>query len=1236
MLAVVLMCVQPTQAAFDFGNLLDSIGENQIDFTQQDIDEFDFSDLEESLSDLVKGKEVTIPDPDVPSPPSEDDESPAGDLEINLPEWLDGNQDSTITLPEFPEFEEHLPKDPVDPAADPLQKDIDEWFNEEFSNQEVDLESIYNQFTGNQWDELEYNLTQGHQFDYKANIKSLWAVLNGFRMNMTSLVEFIKDQKNRRMIDDPINGLPSETYACFDYYPILNDMKACLWRGLYKHGPGTLQRFIEEVQWMIDDNDSESLRPLVWNNNLAHAAANYLRSIEGCRSIPDQIFEDTNSNNFVDELLTYKKHKRAILMPWKFFWVSVLESIFDLLTDDNYPGHPNRAALLDPEMTHIGIACNCHIRLGTICVFEIARDPVTKTIPEYPWAVDTPAGPPAPPVINGPTGPSPCTQKCLQNPPDLMAFHSCCECVCNRYEYNDSAVKCQTFNPFEPTIPSGNGNTSPNHHDPTNYMGRNLQDEHTTNTWYHGNMSLPTFRGPFDETCLDDKYWDECNEILYATVPPTAEDDGYDNMQYVAQTLYDEISRIRDDPQNYKDEVENDSFIAADELDRWDGNYDQYQWNEGLARGARHLLNEQGSCGTNGDSYGFGFRSLLSSLYLWTYKNLEYEVISSPYLVNPDDFEHSSEDAMLYILSQIHLNKNLLRHQETKQIGIGCACAGTKTRGEDDYVCIIAVADYAPVRDIKERVPVYQKALQTGERCVEKCEFLKFEPTLSKMFTTSNCEDISEFEDDSGFCKSCHELVPGCSACGRDSCTECSATLVDGSSYTYMPYTLSTGDQSCRIIGCTEVDSTDDGKCSECEDHSGAKFNVLAKLEGLCMSNCDQIDDGNYVNPTEEDDNMCRCAKGFFQKPNAECIPCPLVGCAVCEDLNTCKTCDSYQDGDDIKQMLMQPDRSHCIEPLDNCDDRPDRYRITDGRFECEHCDDGEMVWWRDSENADPLYNGECTDCESTDIFSSGSCDTCFRKQKDDDTFQYTCTACLDSKFLTWKRDDCFVEFGGCIADERDEYEVINGLYHCPECEMTLWWNTVTRTCDNCNVVNDCKLCSSYGEECLACNNGIPEADGKSCRPYIDNCNDLENNGNYGVSPSGNSYFCQDCEQGFFWDPATKNCLGCSGFININKCVDCNNKDVCTDCEYGFFVEKDGSQCRQKFDNCMIEKDDQPDRLVLGANDNLICPQCNKGFYWNAAANNCMKCAENCLNCDAEKCLTCKDDFEPNQFNCDV
>jgi hypothetical protein len=35
-----------------------------------------------------------------------------------------------------------------------------------------------------------------------------------------------------------------------------------------------------------------TLDQLTWNNDLATAAANYLRDLEGCRSIPDQIFND--------------------------------------------------------------------------------------------------------------------------------------------------------------------------------------------------------------------------------------------------------------------------------------------------------------------------------------------------------------------------------------------------------------------------------------------------------------------------------------------------------------------------------------------------------------------------------------------------------------------------------------------------------------------------------------------------------------------------------------------------------------------------------------------------------------------------------------------------------------------------------------------------------------------------------------------------------------------------------
>ncbi len=117
-----------------------------------------------------------------------------------------------------------------------------------------------------------------------------------------------------------------------------------------------------------------------------------------------------------------------------------------------------------------------------------------------------------------------------------------------------------------------------------------------------------------------------------------------------------------------------------------------YTWNEGLARAARHLLNEKGSCGTNADAFGF----VLKSFYAWTYEDLEYETITSPYLVNDVDFTESYVDAMNYILSQDHVNKALLKHPDAREIGIGCACSGKEIQGEKSYSCIIAVASDAP------------------------------------------------------------------------------------------------------------------------------------------------------------------------------------------------------------------------------------------------------------------------------------------------------------------------------------------------------------------------------------------------------------------------------------------------------------------------------------------------------------------------------------------------------------
>jgi len=76
------------------------------------------------------------------------------------------------------------------------------------------------------------------------------------------------------MIHASVNGLPDDTYVCWDYYPSLNPYGFCQWRGLFRQGPDAYQKFNQEVQDMIWNG--ETLEQLNWNSDLAKAAANYL------------------------------------------------------------------------------------------------------------------------------------------------------------------------------------------------------------------------------------------------------------------------------------------------------------------------------------------------------------------------------------------------------------------------------------------------------------------------------------------------------------------------------------------------------------------------------------------------------------------------------------------------------------------------------------------------------------------------------------------------------------------------------------------------------------------------------------------------------------------------------------------------------------------------------------------------------------------------------------------------
>ena len=154
---------------------------------------------------------------------------------------------------------------------------------------------------------------------------------------------------------------------------------ACQWKGLWRHGSYTLQMFERDVLKM--KLKGELPKQLQWDNGLAAAAAHWLKDMEGCRTIPDQIYDAfdpvdaLNEDFYVTKFqFRFENHHRAWLMPMRFPWSSPLEAIFDLLVDDYYEGHPNREAFLSNDFDRIGIACNCHSRFGQICVFEMASD----------------------------------------------------------------------------------------------------------------------------------------------------------------------------------------------------------------------------------------------------------------------------------------------------------------------------------------------------------------------------------------------------------------------------------------------------------------------------------------------------------------------------------------------------------------------------------------------------------------------------------------------------------------------------------------------------------------------------------------------------------------------------------------------------------------------------------------------------------------------------------------------
>ena len=230
--------------------------------------------------------------------------------------------------------------------------------------------------------------------------------------------------------------------------------------------------------------------------------------------------------------------------------------------------------------------------------------------------------------------------------------------------------------------------------------------------------------------------------------------------------------------------------------------------------------------------------------------------------------------------------------------------------------------------------------------------------------------------------------------------------------------------------------------------------------------------------------------------------------------------------------------------------------------------------------------------------------------------------------------NDCVGEFG--LIDEDCEACYVIGCWHCDgnssyctecnwakgfteqptnnrtcSCNETLYLNTSSLTCVNCNAsITGCRTCSrsSVCTECNATANFV--FNGTRCRcadGYYLNSNNVcvvctEFHANCAAC---NSTKCTSCSGDFIVNATGTNCVR---ECNIVGCIDCHNTTVCNLCA----PNSDFSS------------------------DLTACP-CLSGFFRTGTTANCSACIANCASCSAATgCTTCNNGyrFNSNSSSC--
>lgn len=130
-------------------------------------------------------------------------------------------------------------------------------------------------------------------------------------------------------------------------------------------------QFLIDLDLSIGDNE---LSGLDWSEELSASASNIVERLSGCNVWAHNVMENLYETSYLESLAVFADHRRFIIYPERFQWADAKETVWDLLMDDDSWQGQNLAALFSNDMTHIGVACNCHPTFEQFCVIEIGQD----------------------------------------------------------------------------------------------------------------------------------------------------------------------------------------------------------------------------------------------------------------------------------------------------------------------------------------------------------------------------------------------------------------------------------------------------------------------------------------------------------------------------------------------------------------------------------------------------------------------------------------------------------------------------------------------------------------------------------------------------------------------------------------------------------------------------------------------------------------------------------------------